>query len=327
MAEKKTFDILALGEILIDFTPHQADDGTMVYRRNPGGAPLNMLAQASVLGARTAFIGKAGRDGFGDYLEKTAREAGIDTEHLMRSDRVPTTLAFVHLAPDGERSFSFYRKPGADIMLEKEDLDPALFLKSHIFHFGSLSVTDEPARSATKEAIRLAKESGCILSYDANYRPALWEKEADAVAQMKGQIAFADIVKVSEEEMEMITGSKDPAEGTKEILALGVKMVCVTFGREGSFFRCGDRCGHVDSFPVNAVDTTGAGDAFWGAVLSRIRSYTADTLKEVSEAEWQDIIGYGNAAGALVASNYGAINSVRNDADIRKLMREGTAAF
>ena len=314
------FDITALGEVLIDFTPHTAEDGSLMFRRNPGGAPLNMLAQAARLGASCAFIGMAGKDGFGDFLEQTARDAGVDVRGFRRSAAVPTTLAFVHLDADGERSFSFYRKPGADVMLTKDDLDRDLIAGSRIFHFGSLSVTDEPAKSATREAVRIAKENGCIVSYDPNYRPALWASAQEAQSAMCEQIRFADVVKVSEEEMEMITGENDPAEGCRKMLEMGVSFVCVTFGKDGAFFYNGTAGGHVAAFSVQAVDTTGAGDAFWGALLSRIRSYTTEEMQALDKDTLTEIVRYGNAAGALVASSYGAINSVRDDAAIRALM-------
>ena len=320
---EKAYDIVALGEILIDFTPHPQEDGALYFRRNPGGAPLNLLAQASNLGAKCAFLGKVGRDGFGDFLEQVAREVGVDTGGLRRDEKVPTTLAFVHLAENGERSFSFYRKPGADIMLEERELDVERIQSARIFHFGSLSATDEPARSATRKAVALARGAGCIVSYDPNFRPALWERKEDAIEQMREQIAHAHVVKVSEEEMEMLTGEADPERGSAAIADGGASLVCVTYGAEGSYYRCGSLFGKAESFPVKAVDTTGAGDAFWGTVLSLLKDKTLEEIRTLSEKELQHIVRCGNAAGALAASAYGAINSMRGMQEILALA-EGT---
>ena len=196
------FDITALGEILIDFTPSGTNGmGMPLYTQNPGGAPANVLAQSALLGSRTAFIGKVGQDSFGTFLRSVMERNGIDTRALVTSEEVHTTLAFVQLDACGDRSFSFYRNPGADILLRESEVDYELIRQSHIFHFGSLSLTDEPARSATVAAVHAARGSGCLISYDPNYRPPLWPSQDAARTAMLKLLPLADILKLSEEEL------------------------------------------------------------------------------------------------------------------------------
>lgn len=302
------FDLTALGETLIDFTPDgKSDMGMPLFSQNPGGAPANVLVQNALLGGRTAFLGKVGADGFGHFLRETMERSGIDTGGLVTSEEVHTTLAFVQLDERGDRSFSFYRKPGADILLSAGEVDEKRIRESHIFHFGSLSLTDEPARSATLAALAAARAGGCLISYDPNYRPPLWPSEAEARRWMLEVLPFADIVKVSGEEMTLLTGATGLEEGTARLAAQGSALVLVSLGEEGAFYRLGDFRGRVPTYRVDTVDTNGAGDAFLGAVLHRLKGKTLSGLRGMDETELWDIVEFGNAAGALTTTARGAI--------------------
>lgn len=225
------FDIVALGESLIDFTPSgENSQGMALFARNPGGAPANVLAMAAKLGGKTAFIGKVGDDAFGAFLKKTMEDAGVDVRGLRMTREYPTTLAFVQLTPEGDRSFTFYRKPSADVMLAPAEVDRALLRDCRIFHFGSVSLTDEPCRTATLEAAREAKAAGAMISYDPNYRPFLWDSAERAREALLAALPLADIVKVSEEEMELLTGEVQLAAGADALASRGAALVLVTLG-------------------------------------------------------------------------------------------------
>ena len=226
------FDIVALGESLIDFTPSgENSQGMALFARNPGGAPANVLAMAAKLGGKTAFIGKVGDDAFGAFLKKTMEDAGVDVRGLRMTREYPTTLAFVQLTPEGDRSFTFYRKPGADVMLAPAEVDRALLRDCRIFHFGSVSLTDEPCRTATLEAAREAKAAGAMISYDPNYRPFLWDSAERAREALLAALPLADIVKVSEEEMELLTGEVQLAAGADALASRGAALVLVMLRR------------------------------------------------------------------------------------------------
>ena len=230
------FDIVALGESLIDFTPSgENSQGMALFARNPGGAPANVLAMAAKLGGKTAFIGKVGDDAFGAFLKKTMEDAGVDVRGLRMTREYPTTLAFVQLTPEGDRSFTFYRKPSADVMLAPAEVDRALLRDCRIFHFGSVSLTDEPCRTATLEAAREAKAAGAMISYDPNYRPFLWDSAERAREALLAALPLADIVKVSEEEMELLTGEVQLAAGADAVAARGAALVLVTLGPRGAY--------------------------------------------------------------------------------------------
>ena len=302
------FDIIAMGETLIDFTPAGCEaNGSPLFAQNPGGAPANVLAQAARLGAKTAFMGMVGKDGFGAFLRGIMQRSGIDTTGLLETDGAHTTLAFVQLDEQGDRSFSFYRKPGADVLLRPEDVDVSRIRDAHIFHFGSLSLTDEPIRSATHRAVEAAREAGCIISYDPNYRPPLWPSEAEAKAQMASMLPYVDVLKVSEEEMRLLTGDSNPETATKHFTELGISLVLVSMGEMGACYRCGDEFGHIPAFPVHAVDTNGAGDSFLGAILYCLRGKRREELRMMHSGELHELVTYGNAAGALTTTAYGAI--------------------
>lgn len=315
------FDLTALGETLIDFTPCGTNDaGVPLFAQNPGGAPANVLAQCARLGGKPAFLGKVGRDGFGDFLRAGMEANGIDTRGLRVSDEVHTTLAFVQLDERGERSFSFYRKPGADILLEADEVDMERIRASRVFHFGSLSLTDEPARSATRTAVLAARDSGCLVSYDPNYRAPLWPSAEEARTAMLELLPLADILKVSEEELALLAGTDDLATGTAKLSEAGPTLVLVSLGEQGAYYRLKERTGLVPAFPVKAVDTNGAGDSFLGAVLYRLRDRTPQTLAELDEQTLREIVRFGNAAGALTTTGAGAIPAMPDLEQIGQLL-------
>lgn len=312
------FDVTAIGEMLIDFTPiGSSADGKLLFARNPGGAPANVLAANTKLGGKTAFIGKVGDDDFGRFLRKVLEEIKIDVTGLAIDSDIPTTLAFVQLDERGDRSFSFYRKPGADLMLQISDLKQELIASSHIFHFGSISLTGEPSRSATISAVESAKCAGCIISYDPNYRPPLWKDAGIAVEQMRVGLAFADLVKVSEEEMTMLTSKISLEEGSSALATYGPSLVLISLGSKGAFYRRGKLCGLVPTYDVTTVDTNGAGDAFLGAIHYRLRGKSLEEIQNFAQRELEDIISFANAAGALTTTKGGAFPAMPTPEEVR----------
>ena len=317
------FDIVALGETLIDFTPNGKNDmGMQLFSRNPGGAPANVLAMNAKLGGKTAFIGKVGADMFGAFLASTMQNAGIDVTGLVKTETVPTTLAFVQLDENGDRSFSFYRNPGADICLTPDEVPLALLSGCRVFHFGSVSLSDEPSRSATLYAAREAKRNGAIISYDPNYRAPLWRDERTAVRVMLDALALADIVKVSDEEMTLLTGETELRAGAEKLCKKGASLVMVTCGENGSYFHTALCNGALPAYDVTAVDTTGSGDAFLGAVLYRLAGLSVAEIAALSREELESTMRYGNAAGGLTATAKGAITAMPDDERIRRCVKE-----
>lgn len=303
----KHYDITALGELLIDFTQYGSSENEMrLFEQNPGGAVANVLAAAAKFGSSTAFIGKVGRDMHGAFLRSTLQSAGIDVNGLIEDPEVFTTLAFVELSPDGERSFSFARKPGADTMLRQEEVDLSILENTAIFHVGSLSLTDEPARSATLFAIQKAKQTGALISYDPNYRASLWENEAIATEQMRSLIPFADLMKISDEEIGLVTGCTTPQEAAMYLNQQGVKIAAVSLGAEGVCIGVDGQTFTVPGFPVEAIDTTGAGDSFWGGFLhSLLRAGITLSLPDTETV--QKCAQWGCATAALCITKRGAI--------------------
>jgi fructokinase len=304
------FDVVALGELLIDFTPAgQAPSGGALFEQNPGGAPANVLVALAKLGGHGAFIGKVGSDQFGTFLKNVLESHGVSAQGLRFTPDASTTLAFVHLDARGNRSFSFCRKPGADILLEASDVDRTLIDQCRVFHFGSLSLTDEPARTATLHAVRHAKATGKIISFDPNWRPPLWKDDATAKAGMTAGLADADILKVSESELEILTGEKDIGRAVKHLFERGIKIVLATLGPDGCYFQCRDGHGHVPCFPVTVVDTTGAGDAFLGGFLYQFL-LTQEKPEELVVTELTEMVRFSNAVGSLCTTRKGAISAM-----------------
>lgn len=296
----------ALGESLIDFTPFDVE-GKRGFIPNPGGAPVNLLAMLGKLGMATAFIGKVGNDAFGTFLKSDMEQSGIDTKGLLLSPRFNTTLAFVHLDARGDRSFSFYRKGCADTMLEPSEIDLDLINSSRIFHFGSLSLTDEPVKSAVKRAVAYARSLHKIISYDPNYRPRLWGSEAEAKREITSMIPSADILKVSEEEMQLITGETDIERGAEYLRHLGPKIVLVTRGEHGSYFLCAATHFFTPAVRVEVVDTVGSGDAFLGSFLYGMKEHLTVDWSQVPASEYMRIVKFANLAGSMTAERRGAI--------------------
>lgn len=300
-------DITALGEALIDFTCQSVNGrGQRVFTQNPGGAPANVVVAASRLGSRTAFFGKVGDDMHGRFLKEVLEQENVDTYGLRLDGNFFTTLAFVDIAPNGERTFSFARKPGADTQLSRGEVDPEHLWNSTIFHVGALSLTDEPSRDATIFALRTAKSADVLISYDPNYRAALWPDEETAREQMRSVIPYADLMKLSDEETELLTDRCDPEGAAEELIRQGVSVVVVTLGGEGAYVRTAEGGRRVPGFPCHAVDTTGAGDAFWGAFLHKI-SVSGCRPEQLALEEIADFARFANAAASLCVEREGAI--------------------
>ena len=304
----KTIDVTALGELLVDFTQNgYSAAGNPIMEANPGGAPCNVLAMLTKLGKKCAFIGKVGKDTFGDMLENTLKEVGIDTRGLKRDRRVHTTLAFVHTAPDGDRSFSFYRNPGADANLEEKELDEDLIKSSRIFHFGSLSLTDEPCRSATVKALQIAKEAGCIISCDPNLRESLWPDLETAREQIAKGIAACDILKISDNEVIFMTGEEDLDRAAAILLEKypNIKLMNLTAGGSGSIaFYGGSIVREAGEHVDKVIETTGAGDTFCGCVLNYILEHG---LEGLTENNLHEMLKYANRAASLIIQRKGAL--------------------
>lgn len=309
----RELDVVALGELLIDFTPHGvSDQGQPLFERNPGGAPANVLAALAKLGRSTAFIGAVGEDAFGRYLEDVLAQSGIGTDDLKFTLEAKTTLAFVHLDASGDRSFSFYRLPGADHMLRAEDVNREQIDAAKIFHYGSISMTHEPSRTATLETAAYARSKGLLISYDPNLRLSLWENEEVAKERIREGLQYADVVKLSEEELLFLTGTNDLEAGTKQLLEKFplLRLLLVTLGADGSYCRAGDVTASHSGYKVEVQDTTGAGDAFLGGIL-----FTLLNKSEVAQNDWNaeqlvSMLAFANAMGALAATGKGAIPSM-----------------
>ena len=311
------FDVVALGELLIDFAPQSVSDtGYPVLAANPGGAPGNFLAALSKYGCKTAMIGKVGDDAFGKLLIGTLKEAGIETRGIHADPDVFTTLAFVSLDASGNRDFSFARKPGADTCLTPGEVDESLLAGAKVFHFGTLSLTDDPAASATRHAIELAKKNGLLVSLDPNLRKPLWKREEDAKAAIEWSLRQADIVKISDEEIEWLWGIS-PEEGARKLLAeYGVSLVYATLGPKGCHAATAS-CAVTVPGPagIHVVDTTGAGDIFGGSAMSRlIRCGKAPA--SLTEEDLRKIVRFACTAASLSTQKHGGITSVPEEADV-----------
>ena len=304
-------DVVALGELLIDFATIGSDaDGYPTMAAHPGGAPANFLAALTKYGCKTALLGKVGTDTFGDLLLNTLQNAGIETKGMIRTDEVFTTLAFVTFDEGGDRKFAFARKPGADTQISFEELDLSLIDEAKVFHFGTLSLTHEPARTATYKAVAYAKEQGKLITYDPNLRKPLWSSMEEARAQLIWGLSQADVVKISDEEVEFLFGL-GVEDGAKHILdTYGVKLVFVTCGADGCFFKNAVAEGHVPSLKnISVIDTTGAGDIFGGSAVSQLLKYEK-APNELTEAELRQVVGFACTAAGLSTTKSGGISSV-----------------
>lgn len=317
----KKYDVIALGELLVDFTENGTSaPGNPLLEANPGGAPCNVLAMLTKLGHTTAFIGKIGQDMFGAQLEAALKEVGIDTEGLKKDKTVHTTLAFVHTMEDGDREFSFYRNPGADMMLSKEDLEENMVRNCRIFHYGSLSMTDEPARSATKAAVELAKASGALLSFDPNLREPLWSSLEEAREQITYGMKHCDILKISDNEILWYTGCEDFDKGIALLQEkFSIPLILLSLGKEGSRAYTKDCCAeHAAFLQEHTIETTGAGDTFGACTLHYVLSHG---WKEYGEDELKEMLAFANAAASIVTTKKGALRVMPEMEEIFLLLR------
>lgn len=312
--------VTALGEVLIDFTDAGVSaNGQKLFERNPGGAPANVLVALKKLGHDVAFIGKVGDDMHGLFLRQVIEAQGIDCTGLISDPNFFTTLAFVALDENGDRSFSFARKPGADTQLCADELPVDIIKDSKVFHVGSLSLTDEPARTATVKALDIAKGAGCVMSYDPNYRDSLWPSAEAAAKQMRSIVKYMDLIKISAEECPLMTDKDDPAEAAAILLEQGASIVVVTLDADGAFVATKDGSRVVPSFRVDAVDTTGAGDSFWGGFLCAfVESGLAPS--DVSIARAAQFVRFGNAVASLCVRNRGAIPAMPERPDVEEVL-------
>lgn len=317
-----SYELTVFGEILIDFThTNPGEEGAALFAQNPGGAPGNVCVAVSRLGGKSAFLGKVGDDMHGRLLRDVLDKEGVSTKGLLTDPNTFTTLAFVSVDDNGERSFSFARKPGADTQMSAEELDVDEIAQGDIFHVGSLSLTHEPARSATLFGLKKAKELGKMVSYDPNYRASLWNSEEEAIEAMRSLIPYADIMKISDEETALLTGKEDPEEAAKALIDQGVKIAAITLGSKGALVANKEGTAVVGGFKSDVADTNGAGDSFWGTMLYQI----ADSKKrpeELSLDELKDMVRFANAAAALTCRKHGAIPALPSKEDVVAFLAE-----
>lgn len=319
MSVDKKFDVIALGELLVDFTMNsQSEQGNTLFEACPGGAPCNVLSLLNKMGKKTAFIGKVGNDQFGRMLRDTLQDVGIDTTYLYTDDVVKTTLAFVHTFPDGDRDFSFYRNPGADMMLTEVDIDEAILAQTKIFHFGTLSMTHDGVRAATKKAVTLAKEHGALISFDPNLREPLWEDLDLAKEQMEYGFNQCDILKISDNEIRFVSGKEDYDEGVQYLQQkYHIPLILLTMGKEGSRAYYKDMCVERGGISVKTIETTGAGDTFGGSALNYLLEHDFEHL---TEEQLGELLTFANAAAAIVTTRKGAIRAMPTRAEVEALI-------
>ncbi|BBI32838.1 PfkB family carbohydrate kinase [Cohnella abietis] len=320
-------EILCLGELLIDFVSVDADKSladSSGFAKAPGGAPANVAAGLSRLGRKSGFIGKVGRDPFGEYLKQVLEDVGIDVSGMSFDEEARTTLSFVANRSDGVRDCMFYRNPGADMRLTPEDLDESMFANAKVFHFGSISLGCEPVRTATMQALEWAKRHGLLVSYDPNLRLSLWNDEELAKQEIRAAFRYADVVKISEEEMEFVTGAHTLEESASYILNQGPKLVVITKGGDGCFYTDGHTSGSFEGHQMNVVETTGAGDAFVAGLLTRLleRRDRLGRFELAVDEETIAAIKFANAAGALATTRVGAIPAMPTPDEVQTLLGE-----
>ena len=318
----KKYDVIALGELLIDFTDNGVSaQGNTIFEANPGGAPCNVLAMLNRLGHKTAFIGKVGKDIFGEKLKKTSEKIDIDTSNLLVDQNARTTLAFVQTFADGDRDFSFYRNPGADMLLREDELDESMLQSTRIFHFGTLSMTHEEVRKATKKAIRIAKESGALISFDPNLREPLWNSLDEAKEQVLYGIGQCDILKISDNEIQWLTGETDFTKGVEKIRTINnIPLILVSMGKEGSRAYYKDSYVEVKPFlQENTIETTGAGDTFGGCILHFVLE---NGLNDLGEEDLRKMLTFANAAASIITTRKGALRVMPEREEVESLIQK-----
>jgi len=317
--------ILTTGELLIDFTPVQIEGYHNLICPNPGGAPANVAVQVARLGESAGFIGKVGKDDFGTQLIECLQENNVSTKNLIVDDDFRTTLAFVQLDKHGDRSFTFYRNPGADTQLHLSEIDFSEVEECSILHFGSLSLTNDPSKTTTLEMVKKAREMGKLISYDPNWRPALWKSEEAGVAAMKLGFPLCHILKISVEELALLTGTDSIKEGTAALHDLGIRLIVVTLGPDGCVCSFDGNIVHQPTFDTKVVDTTGSGDSFWGAFLTMLVKHgykTVDSLDKLTIEELIEFCRFANGAGSITAARPGGIPALCDEASILACMKE-----
>lgn len=318
----KKYDVTALGELLIDFTENgMSGQGNPIYEANPGGAPCNVLAMLTKLGRKTAFIGKVGHDIFGNRLKEILAETGIDISNLVMDEEARTTLAFVETFPDGDRDFSFYRNPGADMMLREEEVHEELLQDSTIFHFGTLSMTHEQVRCATKKAVETAKASGAVVSFDPNLREPLWKSLEDAKEQVAYGLSKCDFLKISDNEIQWFTGEEDFDAGIRKLKEqYAIPLIVLSMGKDGSRAYYKDL--RVEAAPFlqeHTIETTGAGDTFGACCLHHILKYGLDGL---DEDKLREMLTFANAAASIITTRKGALRVMPDVNEIQELIEK-----
>ena len=316
----KKYDVTALGELLVDFTENGiSKQGNPLLEANPGGAPCNVLSMLQNLDKKTAFIGKVGQDAFGKMLISAVKEQGINTDNLLTDQTVPTTLAFVHTGKDGDRSFSFYRNPGADMMLRWDEIDASILNDTKIFHFGTLSMTDELIDDATKKSVQKAKEGGAVLSFDPNLRPLLWKNLEDAKDKIWYGISQCDILKISDDEISFLTETEDIDAGVAVILnRFSPALICVTLGKHGSKAYYKGRNVFCPPFlREDTIETTGAGDTFMACVLNTVLEKGMEAL---SDSDLMEMLTFANAASSIITTRKGALKVMPTRLEINSLI-------
>ena len=315
----KKYDVIALGELLIDFTSSGISaQGNPLFEANPGGAPCNVLAMLNKLGHKTAFIGKVGEDIFGTRLKKTLEEIDIDTSNLMMDKDVRTTLAFVQNDASGDRSFSFYRNPGADMMLRAEEVNEEMIKASKIFHFGTLSMTHDTVREATKKALDTAKANGLTISFDPNLRESLWDSLDNAKKQVEYGLGFCDVLKISDNEIQWFTGEEDYDKGIQILKdTYHIPLILLSMGKDGSRAYYGDKVVEVPAFVrEDTVETTGAGDTFFGSCLHFVLK---KGLEDLQEADLKEMLTFANAAASIITTKKGALMVMPSKEEVKAL--------
>lgn len=315
------FDVCALGELLIDFTENGISrQGNTIMEANPGGAPCNVLAMLTKLGRKTTFIGKVGKDIFGRQLKNVVSEIGIDITGLAEDETVNTTLAFVHTLEGGDREFSFYRDPGADIMLSKSDLKPEIIENSRFFHYGSISMTNSICEVATKNAVEIAEKAGCILSFDPNLRENLWDSLDTAREKIEYGLNHCDILKISDNEIQWLTGEIDFDKAVQIIKnKYRISLILLSMGKNGSKAYSQTGYAFAPITPVETIETTGAGDTFLGCILSKILDYG---MKDFSDDELKEMLIFANTAAAIVTTRKGALRVMPEYDEIKALIEK-----
>lgn len=321
----KKYDVIALGELLIDFTQNGlSEQGNGLFEANPGGAPCNVLSMLNNLGKKTSFIGKVGNDQFGKTLKKALEELGIGTENLLMDNEVHTTLALVHTFADGDRDFSFYRNPGADMMLTVDELNLDLVRDTRIFHFGTLSMTHDGIRATTKKAVETAKEAGALISFDPNLREPLWDSLDNAKEQVRWGLGKCDVLKISDNEIQWLTGEEDFTAGVKKIREeFPIPLILVSMGRDGSRAYYGDHYVEVAPFlQENTIETTGAGDTFCACVLNYVLEHDLEAL---TYEQLKEMLTFANAAASIITTRKGALRVMPTREEVLDFLKKQEA--